>query len=180
METWKPVLGFEGIYEISNLANVRRVARGKRLDANKIPEAKRMISEGALLREVAEFLNTSIATASMIKSGKTWRGDSDFRPCKVTFLKGYYQICLCKDGVYKRIALHRAIWEAFNGPIEGRKEINHKDLNRSNNSLDNLEVVSHQQNIQHAIDAYKARGLLRAVKGKKGFIAGKHSEYDNM
>ena len=69
------------------------------------------------------------------------------------------------------------MWEAFNSRIEGRLEINHKDLNRSNNKLENLEVVTHQQNIQHAIDAYKAKGLLRAVKGVKGFIAGKHSNY---
>jgi hypothetical protein len=71
------------------------------------------------------------------------------------------------------------VWEAFNGPIEGRLEINHKDLDRSNNRLENLEIVTHQQNLQHAIDAYKAKGLLRAVKGVKGFIAGRHSKYDN-
>jgi hypothetical protein len=71
------------------------------------------------------------------------------------------------------------MWESFNGRIQGRLEINHKNLDRADNRLDNLEIVTHQQNIQHAIDAYKAKGLLRAVKGVKGFIAGKHSEYDN-
>ena len=28
-------------------------------------------------------------------------------------------------------------------------------------------------------DSYKAKGLLRAVKGVKEFVAGKHSSYDN-
>jgi hypothetical protein len=56
-------------------------------------------------------------------------------------------------------------------------EINHKDLDRANNRLDNLELTTHQQNVKHAIDAYKDKGLLRAVKGTKGFIAGKHSNY---
>jgi hypothetical protein len=177
METWKPVLDFEGLYEVSNFGCVRRVARGKTLDAAKIPEAKQMFEHGATLKEVATFLGTSITTAHSIKQNKTWVGDSAHRPAKVQLLKGYWVASLCKDGKYTRRGVHRMMWEAFNGRIEGRLEINHKDLNRGNNRLENLEIVTHQQNIQHAIDAYKDKGLLRAVKGIKGFIAGKHSNY---
>jgi len=177
METWKPVLGFEGLYEVSDFGNARRVARGKTLDAAKIPKAKQMFEHGATLKQVAIFLGTSIPTAHSIKQGKTWAGESSYRLCKCFLLKGYFQISFCKDGVYRRVGVHRAMWEAFNGPIEGRLEINHKDLNRANNRLENLELITHQQNIQHAIDAYKAKGLLRAVKGTKGFITGKHSDY---
>ncbi|MFN9974812.1 MAG: NUMOD4 domain-containing protein, partial [Phycisphaerae bacterium] len=32
METWKPILGFESLYEVSDFGNVRRIARGKTLD----------------------------------------------------------------------------------------------------------------------------------------------------
>ena len=179
METWKPVLGFEDLYEVSDHGNVRRTARGKTLNGAKVADAKRMFEQGATLKEVAAFLGVSIPTAHSIKQGKTWSGAAAHRPCKVTMLKGYAQISLCRNGVYTRRAVHRLMWETFNGPISGRLEINHKDLDRSNNRLDNLELVTHQQNIQHAIDAYKAKGLLRAVKGVKGFIAGRHSEYDN-
>jgi hypothetical protein len=177
METWKPILDFEGLYEVSNFGCVRRVARGKTLDAAKIPEAKQMFEHGATLKEVATFLGTSITTAHSIKQNKTWAGDAAHRPAKVQLLKGYWVASLCKDGKYTRRGVHRMMWEAFNGRIEGRLEINHKDLNRGNNRLENLEIVTHQQNIQHAIDAYKDKGLLRAVKGIKGFIAGKHSNY---
>jgi hypothetical protein len=178
MEIWKPVIGLEGLYEISNLANVRRVARGKRLDSEKIPMVKQMFKEGALLREVAEFLGTSIATASMIKNGRTWQGDASFRPVKTKVGSDHYvYFSPCKDGKYSHRPVHRCLWEAFNGPIQGRLEINHKNLDRSDNRLDNLELITHRQNFQHAIDAYKSRGLLRAVKGTKGFIAGKHSTY---
>jgi hypothetical protein len=177
METWKPVLDFERLYEVSDLGNVRRIARSKTLDATKIPDAKQMFEHGATLKEVATFLGTSIPTAHSIKQGKTWVGDSAHRPAKVQLLKGYWVASLCKDGKYIRRGVHRMMWEAFNGRIEGRLEINHKDLNRGNNRLENLEIVTHQQNIQHAIDAYKDKGLLRAVKGTKGFIVGKHSNY---
>ena len=179
METWKPVLDFEDLYEVSDFGNVRRIARGKTLDAAKIPEVKQMFDHGATLKQVAEFLGTSIPTAHSIKLGKTWAGDASYRILKPRLVKGYDIVDLCKNGKYARHSVHRMVWEAFNGPIEGRLEINHKDLDRSNNRLENLEIVTHQQNLQHAIDAYKAKGLLRAVKGVKGFIAGRHSKYDN-
>lgn len=179
METWKPVLGFESLYEVSDHGNVRRTARGKTLDGARVAEAKQMFERGALLREVAEFLNTSLATASNIKRGLVWRGDTAYRPVKLTSLKHYLIASLCKDGVYTRRSVHRMVWEAFNGPIPGRLEVNHKDLDRANNRLENLELLTHQQNVQHAIDAYKSQGLFRAVKGTKGFIGGKHSRYSN-
>jgi hypothetical protein len=179
METWKPVLDFENLYEVSDFGNVRRIARGKTIDATKIPEAKQMFEHGATLKQVAEFLGTSIPTAHSIKHGKTWIGNAAYRFVKRRLIKGYDIVDLCKDGKYTKRSVHRMVWQTFNGAIEGRLEINHKDLDRANNRLDNLEIVTHQQNLQHAIDAYKAKGLLRAIKGVKGFIAGKHSKYDN-
>jgi hypothetical protein len=179
METWRPVLGFESLYEVSDHGNVRRVARSKTVDAAKVPWAKEMFAAGATLKEVAEFLRVSIPTAQSIKLGKTWVGDAGHRSCKTTLLKGYLQVSLCKDAKYTRRAVHRLMWESFNGVIPGRLEVNHKNLDRADNRLENLELVTHQQNIQHAIDAYKSQGLLRAVKGVKGFIAGRHSKYDN-
>lgn len=179
METWKPVLGFEELYEISDQGNVRRTARGKTLDGAKVAEAKRMFEQGALLREVAAFLGSSLATASNIKRGNTWVGDTTARACKTTLVKGYVGVKLCRNSKYTSKSVHRMVWEAFNGPIAGRLEINHKNLHRSDNRLENLELVTHQQNAQHFIDAYKSQGLLRAVKGVKGFVAGRHSQYDN-
>lgn len=179
METWKPVLGFEALYEVSDHGNVRRIARGKTVNAAKVPKAKHMFEQGATLKEVAAFLGVSIPTASSIKLGKTWGGDAGHRPVKTPLLKHYQIASLCRDGVYVRRSVHRLVWEAFNGPIPGRLEINHKNLDRADNRLKNLELVTHQQNVQHAIDAYKSQGLLRAVTGVKGFIAGRHSQYDN-
>lgn len=179
METWKPVLEFEDLYEVSDHGNVRRIARSKTVDAAKVPEAKHMFEHGATLKQVAIFLETSIPTAHSIKQGKTWIGSAAYRLVKPQLLKHYFVASLCKNAKYTRRGVHRMVWEAFNGRIQNRLEINHKDLNRSNNRLDNLEVVTHQQNLQHAIDAYKAKKLFRAIKGVKGFIAGRHSKYDN-
>lgn len=46
---------------------------------------------------------------------------------------------------------HRVIWEYCVGPIPSEMQINHKDLDKGNNRLDNLEVVTRSENVQHAI-----------------------------
>ena len=180
METWKPVLGFENLYEVSDFGNVRRVARGKSVDASKVPQAKEMLAAGATMKEVAEFLRVSIPTVHSIKMEKTWTGDAGYRLISPRPNRSHYLIVdFCREGKYTKRGVHRVVWEAFNGPIPDRLEINHKNLIRTDNRLENLELMTHQQNIQHAIDAYKSQGLLRAVKGVKGFISGKHSQYKN-
>ncbi len=178
MVEWRAVLRYEGLYEISDGAEIRRIARGKKFSAEQVREAKRMLAQGSKLKEVAAFLSTSITTVMAIKQGRTWVGDESYRPVKIGYQKHYRSVRLCKEGKYRFVSVHRALWEAFVGPIEGRLEINHKNLDRSDNRLENLELVTHRENIQHAIDTYKAQGLLRAVKGVKGFVSGKHSNYD--
>lgn len=177
METWKPVLGFEGLYEVSDIGNVRRIARGKTVDATKIVYAKEMFAAGATLKVVADYLNTSIATAWNIKAGNTWRGNASFRPCKTSLLKGYPQIALCKNGKYVRRPVHRLVWEAFNGPIAGRLEVNHKNLDRADNRLENLELMTHQQNVKHAFDIYRQDPNSRQPAGRPGSYRGKYFKH---
>lgn len=47
---------------------------------------------------------------------------------------------------------HRVIWTWLKGPIPDGMQINHKDLNKQNNRIDNLEVVTADENIQHSYD----------------------------
>lgn len=46
--------------------------------------------------------------------------------------------------------LHTIIWEWFNWPIPEWLEIDHKDCNKLNNNLWNLELVTHQENMKRA------------------------------
>ena len=155
METWKPALGFEDLYEVSDLGNVRRIARAKKLDAAKIPKAKQMFEQGATLKEVALFLGTSITTAQSIKQGKTWVGEAKHRQVKPRLNRTFYlTVDFCRDGKYTKKQMHRVVWEAFNGEIPGRLEVNHKNLNRSDNRLENLELLTHKENIRHAQAIY--------------------------
>jgi len=46
----------------------------------------------------------------------------------------------------KHFLVHRAVWEAFNGPIPEGYDIDHIDGNPHNNSIDNLQAITHSEN----------------------------------
>ena len=54
------------------------------------------------------------------------------------------------DGVRVNLYIHRAIALAFIPNPENKPCINHKDGNKLNNSIDNLEWCTHQENMIHA------------------------------
>lgn len=45
--------------------------------------------------------------------------------------------------------LHRKVWECYNGPIPEGYDIHHKDGDKSNNNIDNLELLSHSEHAKH-------------------------------
>ena len=63
--------------------------------------------------------------------------------------KGYARV-YPKGHSYKR--LHRVIAETFLSPIVGMDEVNHKDGNKLNNAVDNLEWTDRLGNMRHAYD----------------------------
>lgn len=55
--------------------------------------------------------------------------------------------------------IHRLVYETFVGEIPEGLEINHKDGNRANNALDNLECLTHRANIKHSFDVLNRKVL---------------------
>lgn len=64
--------------------------------------------------------------------------------------RGYQQITYRRNGKITRFYAHRAVAEAFLGPILG-KVVNHLDRNPRNNRVENLEITSQPQNVAHAM-----------------------------
>jgi DNA-binding transcriptional regulator YiaG len=62
---------------------------------------------------------------------------------------GYKRVNLYKDGKYKKMSIHRLIALNFIPNPENKKTVNHKDSDRLNNSLDNLEWATHSENNKH-------------------------------
>ncbi|MES1988991.1 MAG: HNH endonuclease signature motif containing protein, partial [Pseudomonadota bacterium] len=80
---------------------------------------------------------------------------------------GYYQVHLFHNGKVRRAYIHVLVAEAFIGPKSGRMQVNHKDGDKSNNSVSNLEYVTPAENVQHAYDT----SIYSAARGERHGLA---------
>lgn len=89
------------------------------------------------------------------------------------FLQGdYLYIELCKFGVQKTFLVHVLVAKAFIPNPENKSEVNHLDGNKFNCHVDNLEWVTHSENIRHAFDT----GLEEAKRGENNWQASMTNE----
>ena len=109
-EHWKPVVGYEGFYEVSDTGYVRL---GVQTYKSKHPKGK-------------------ILTFRMSP-------------------KGYVCVALTKGGKRTGYPVHKLVMAAFVGPCPPGKERNHKDGEKTNNRVSNLEYVTHAENMRHAL-----------------------------
>jgi len=72
---------------------------------------------------------------------------------------GYSYVALIEKNKKKLFFIHRLVAMRFIGEIDGM-QINHKDCNKKNNKLENLEIVTAKENMAHA----STSGLLRTGK----------------
>lgn len=68
---------------------------------------------------------------------------------KGKFESGYLRVCLYKNGKRKLLRVHRLVYEAFVGDIPDGMTINHKDENKENNCLENLELLTVKDNVNY-------------------------------
>ena len=64
------------------------------------------------------------------------------------------------------VCVHRLVVKAFISDIPDDMEVNHKDGNKQNNKVENLEIVSHKENMVHS--RYVLGHLSLGMKGKFG------------
>ena len=113
-EIWKPIVGWENLYEVSNFGRVRSLDRY----VNQLNYQR--FCKGQLLKPTLHKSNYCIVT-------------------------------LRNSGFQKISKVHQLVMNTFNPNTSGLKlEINHIDGNTQNNRLDNLEWVTHKENLQHA------------------------------
>lgn len=63
---------------------------------------------------------------------------------------GYRKVQLWRNGSYQSLLVHRIVAAAFLGPRPEGHEVNHKDGDKTNNRVGNLEYMTRSENNRHA------------------------------
>lgn len=122
MEIWKDIKGYEGLYQISNLGNVRS------LDRYETNGRTTILYKGKIFSKAISHSN-----------------------------KGYYIVSLSKKGKTTKKYIHRLIAEAFIPNPNNYPCINHKNENKLDNRIANLEWCTDSYNINYGTRNTKAR-----------------------
>ena len=97
---------------------------------------------------------------------------------------GYLQVDLRKDGIRKSKLIHRLVAEVFIPNQNNYLEINHKDENKTNNYVENLEWCTKEYNMNHGTQKERASQTrskkVKAINVKTGevltFSSGKEAK----
>lgn len=84
---------------------------------------------------------------------KSFKADPRGRVLSTKNQTGWYlNVVLCAKGrSFLSAKVHKLVAKAFVPNPENKPQVNHKDGNKQNNSADNLEWVTPEENIRHAV-----------------------------
>lgn len=110
-EIWKDIAGYEGLYQVSNLGNVRSLERYN-VNVGEYQQRTR------LLKQVSDK-------------------------------RGYKTVTLIKRKNRKTTTVHRLVAGAFLPNPDNLPQVNHKDENKKNNTVQNLEWCENNYNYNY-------------------------------
>lgn len=127
-EVWLPIVGYEGLYEVSNKGRVKSLPRN--------------IKNGS-----GEFVSYERLLVGGVSSG-------------------YRHYLLHKDGKRQDLRANRLVAMAFIPNPDNLPYVNHKDENKLNNRVENLEWCTAEYNVNYATAPERRRqndGTIKAV-----------------
>jgi hypothetical protein len=101
-----------------------------------------------------------VSSLGQVRSWMIWGGGGNGKSLKHPRLlrqslkkkgKGYYGVMLVTKGGRKHFRVNRLVALVFIPNPENKPQVNHKDLIKGNNRIDNLEWALPVENVQHAI-----------------------------
>ena len=95
-------------------------------------------------------------------------------------MDGYRRVCLCDNNKRREYRIARLVAEAFIENTENKSQVNHKDYNRQNDCMDNLEWITNYENALYSYNhnkfnnpgTYKAYTFTNVYNGKAFTIVG--------
>ncbi|MBQ9657346.1 MAG: HNH endonuclease [Clostridia bacterium] len=111
-------------------------------------------------KDIIETSNYAVSSLGRIKNTKTNRL---LNPSELG--NGYKQVSLKMNdtGKFKKEYIHRLVAKYFIENPDNKKEVNHKDGNKNNNNMDNLEWVTPSENQKHKYDVLKSKTSNRLI-----------------
>lgn len=122
-EEWRPVVGWEGLYEVSSAGRVRSLDRFV-----KVSRSRRAGGRSYVKLLVGKLLSLNYSTSN-----------------------GYVSISLNRNGRAKGYSVHSLVCEAFRGPRPAGMIVAHNDGNRLHNSAGNLRYATYIENGADAV-----------------------------
>ena len=95
-----------------------------------------------------EYIKGYEGLYSVTKDGKIYSHIKK-RFLKQSIKNGYTSVNLYKNKKYKTYRVHRLVAETYIPNLNNYPQVNHKDENRSNNSVENLEWCTSSYNINY-------------------------------
>ena len=124
-ELWQPVVGYEGLYEVSDQGRVRSLDR--------VVKCKRPFGGISERPQAGKVLSLGTRTNN---NGRKFAHIS-------------------KGGVSRSPLVHRLVAAAFIGPCPKGFEVDHVNGDPLDNRACNLEYVTHEENIKRAVELGK-------------------------
>ena len=117
-----------------------------------------------MLKDIKDYENYQISDTGIVINKKTGR------ELKQQEKKGYMNVSLFKNGKKKNKLVHRLVAEAFIENIKNYPQVNHKDEDTLNNTVENLEWCTQRYNNNYG--TYRERARKRMLENNP--FKGKH------
>ena len=147
-EEWREIKGYEDMYEVSNLGNVRKLKGYCFVTPNNTYRAYVYIN--GKKKGIGTYKSKADAKLARDEYIKTHNGVYWYQILKPNIVRQYLAVTLSKCGKSKNFYIHRLVAEAFIPNPNNLPVVNHINFNKFCNTVHNLEWCSCKYNVNYS------------------------------